>query len=101
MIAEDWKKVTGFFLGTCMALMGIFVLTSDHAEHEVKRASEAERTSLILNEGEGGDGSGSAGGVGSPVIVRPAGMRQSIGCDFWLILVYFRPTMVYLRLVLV
>jgi hypothetical protein len=46
-IAADWQKETGFFLGTCMALGGIFVLTSDHAEHEVKRASEVERKSLM------------------------------------------------------
>lgn len=73
-IADDTTQATMFFVGTAMALGGIFALTREHAEVELNRSSRSlqtgEEDSLLVNS----NGSGPP----SPVIVGPAGLRESI-----------------------
>lgn len=80
-IEDDRTKASMFFVGTAMALGGIFVLTKEHAEVEFKRAGASgmsvqadEEDSLIASGGSGG----SSPSPGSPLFVGPAGLRESI-----------------------
>jgi len=78
-IADDSTKATMFFGGTAMALGGIFALTREHAQVEMKRSGmslQTDEEDSLLVDPVGGRSDGS--GPSSPLIVGPAGLRQSI-----------------------